>query len=277
MVNDLGDGIFTFVHEPAEGRDVLIVTQRGAIVVDAGNEPADGRQIVEFMSERGLAPAFLILTHGHGDHIFGFPAFGSIDVIASVQCSEVIGEQRELFERRFGRPTVAGDLPEPTISVEGRLLIDCYDCTLELFPTPGHSRDSLCVYVPERKTLLCGDTVVTAIPVAINNGDGRELEQSVHRVAQHDAELLVAGHGRPIWGRRDIADWLEFQRSYLHEIRDRVRAVCSAAKRSGANLEAETLRATPFEELIGDRLPRAQYEMEQRHENVVKKILQEEF
>lgn len=276
MATDSGNGVYTFDHEPAEGKDVVVVTQRGAVVVDTGNEPADGRELTEFVRERGLPLAFVILTHGHGDHIFGWPAIGQAEVIATRGCQDVIAHQRPLFERRFGRPPGPADLPAPTFLVDGVLEIDCGDCRLELMPTPGHSPDSQSIWIPERQTLICGDTVVTAIPVAINEGDSRELEASVDLLAGFDASLLVGGHGEPLRGNGEVREWLSFQATYLREIRRRVRVTLEESGPDAPDFERRLLDACPMDELLESRFDEARYKMPERHANVVRKIAREE-
>lgn len=275
MITDLGRGVFTFDHEPAEGKDVLVVTRRGAVVIDTGNEPTDGRVIVDFINRRHLELAFVVLTHGHGDHIFGWPVFTGSDVLATRSCRSVIARQYDLFERRFGRRPDAGDLPEPTFEFDRSLVIDCGDCSLELIATPGHSPDSLCVHIPQRKTLVCGDTVVTAIPVAINEGDGRQLEDSTSQLLDYESELLIAGHGSPVEGQTAVREWLTFQRDYLQELRRRVQRVIGEHT-GGDDLERRCVEACDFDALLGSRLPRGRYKMETRHHNVIRKIIREE-
>jgi cyclase len=154
---------------------------------------------------------------------------------------------------------------------EGRLVLEAGDCTLELFATPGHSADGLCVWVPQRRLLVCGDTVVTAIPPAIGNGDSRELERSLERLLGYDAETLLCGHGPPLRGRGAITGWLRATIAYLQGVRGRVRAALGAGAAGD-----ELLAAAPYGELIGARLPRDRFGMEKRHANVVARIAEEE-
>ena len=42
--------------------------RRDCLIVDPGFEPD---KIIDYVSENGLAPAALLITHGHADHIVG--------------------------------------------------------------------------------------------------------------------------------------------------------------------------------------------------------------
>ncbi len=272
-VDQVIGGVFTLDHEPADGKDVLLVSRRGAWAIDAGNEPADGEAIRGLAAAMGLRADRLILTHGHGDHVFGCEALGAAEIVATVRAPAVIRAQAPAWVRRFGGTEVeaAARLPRPTVLFDGRLMLDGGDCTLELFATPGHSADGLCVWVPERRLLVCGDTVVTAIPPAIGNGDSRELERSLGLLLGFEAETLLCGHGPPLRGRAAIRGWLEAMIGYLRAVRERVRGALAR----GAGAEA-LAAAAPYDELIGTRLPKDRFGMERRHANVVTRIAEEE-
>ncbi len=252
---------------------MVILTERGPVIIDTGNEPADGEALVDFIGRGKYEALLVVLTHGHGDHIFGRPAFGGgcVEVVATRAACEAIRRQRDVYARRFGSPPGPSALIAPTMTFEGRLMIVCGDCSVELFATPGHSPDGLCVYVPEKKTLICGDTVVTAIPVAINDGDGRRLESSIRRLLDYDAELLIPGHGPALRGRREIREWLRFIAHYLAAVREGVRRVLA----DGGSVD-DALRDLPFDDLIGSRLAKDRYKMERRHHDVIKKVFSEE-
>jgi cyclase len=266
-------GVFTLDHEPADGKNALLVTRRGAWAIDAGNEPSDGIAIRGLAADQGRRADRLILTHGHNDHVFGCEALAAETIVATTRSPAVIRSQAGSWARRFGgsEEEALGRLPRPTLLFDGRLVLDEGDGTIELFATPGHSDDGLSIWVPEKKLLVCGDTVVTAIPPAIGNGDSRVLERSLLLLLDFAAETLVCGHGPPLRGAAAVRGWIEATVAYLRDVRDRVRQALAA----GAD-ERGLLEAAPYDALIGQRLPRERFGMEKRHANVVAKVGEEE-
>ena len=272
-IDEVIPGVFTLDHEPADGKDVVLLTRRGGWAIDAGNEAADGRAIRDLLARQAGRADRLILTHGHGDHIYGCEALGAGEIIATVHAPEVIRCQAPAWARRFGgtEQEAPDHLPRPTLLFEGRVVLEEGDCTLELFATPGHSADGLSVWVAQRRLLVCGDTVVTAIPPAIGDGDSRELERSLRLLLTFDAETLVSGHGPPLRGRAAIRHWIETTIGYLGAVRQRVRGALAR----GATDDC-VVGAAPYDDLIGTRLPKDRFGMERRHANVVAKVAKEE-
>lgn len=84
----------------------------------------------------------------------------------------------------------------PTITFADELYLDLGDKHLHLFPTPGHSQDSISIYVEEEKLLIAGDSVVIGIVPAIGDGNSVVLEASLRKLAALDIEVMIpGGHG----------------------------------------------------------------------------------
>jgi glyoxylase-like metal-dependent hydrolase (beta-lactamase superfamily II) len=74
--------------------------------------------------------------------------------------------------------------------------------------SPGHSPDSLCLYNPFSRELLCGDTVLGVerhTPVLRDGSDRRQLEDLLQFLRGLRVHYLYPGHGRPILAEQPLA------------------------------------------------------------------------
>ena len=68
----------------------VVAGQRGSVLVDAGNSPAQARQVGAALTQAGIPPVSLIIyTHHHWDHVWGACAF-SAPVIAHSKCRDIL-------------------------------------------------------------------------------------------------------------------------------------------------------------------------------------------
>jgi len=273
MIEEAAPGVYSAPHQVVEGRNAIVLGRERALAIDGGMYPEDGEAMAAFIRERGFQPDRLALTHGHGDHVLGAKALAGGEVFAHRLTPGVIRDQVPGWESRREQTEaeVTADLPWPTVTFDDGLCIDLGGRTVRWLHTPGHSPDSVSALVVEGKVLIAGDAVVTAIVPAISAGDGRDLEQSLHRLAQLEAEILIPGHGHVVHGGDEVRGWLLWEAEYLATTRRLVRVALD----QGGNTEAAA-EAASFDECTGGRLPADRYSMSKRHRNVIEKIVSEE-
>lgn len=269
---EVAEGVYTCDHAVVEGKNTVVFGDRTAVAVDTGIEPEDGQAMAEFIRSRGFEVKKLVLTHGHGDHIFGSGAFRGGEVYASILCPDVMREQIPKWKARCGGgpSDPSREWAWPTVTFTDRLILDIGGMSLELFATPGHSRDSICVHIPQRKLLVGGDTVVTAILPAIFH-DSRRLQESLREIQKRPAEILIPGHGEALQGRERIHGWLDKMTGYITSVRKRICQEVTAGKPP-----REIPASVPLNELLPSELDREKYGMERRHRMVVEKLVIEE-
>jgi len=124
-----------------------------------------------------MAVEQIILTHDHFDHAGGLPG----------------------VERQFAPPILSW-LPQGKRhqALEEGMHIRVGDKDGVVLHTPGHSEDSICIYLPEARALFSGDTIVR-----ITDSKGsytRAYKDSLERLALLDIEAVYPGHGAPILG-----------------------------------------------------------------------------
>lgn len=126
-----------------------------AIIVDPADE---AYRISNYITEKGLKPVAVLLTHGHFDHIMAVDALRDqyhIPVIAHVDEEDVLREISLNMSSMIGRMyTTKAD----------QYVRDGEELTLAgfriiVYHTPGHTKGSVCYYLPDEKVLMSGDTL----------------------------------------------------------------------------------------------------------------------
>jgi glyoxylase-like metal-dependent hydrolase (beta-lactamase superfamily II) len=212
----------------AEGFPTLsavVLTRRRAIVVDTLTGPDDMAEVRDFLAtEAGDRPVVVVNTHHHWDHVFGNAAFPGIDIVAQRACPRLILAELQGGDESLRLPPPEG-VPLPTITFGDRLTYHDEDETVHLIHTPGHTEDSLVVFLAERRLLIGGDTVEWPLP-SLCQRDGRDAwVRTLRQLKQLPVDRVVPAHG-PAMDKHII----DANEQYV----DGVYAAVAAAKAGGA-------------------------------------------
>jgi glyoxylase-like metal-dependent hydrolase (beta-lactamase superfamily II) len=266
----LAPGVFWVEQSVLEGKNGVVVGTRGALAIDSGNSDADGQTVAGLIRVQDREPNRLALTHGHGDHVIGSSAFRGAEVYAHARTAAVTRRHLPNLARLHDRPRLAAELTWPTVTFTDELQIDLGGKTVRLFSTPGHSEDGVCAYVVEERILFSGDTAVTAITPVAADGNSRQLEASLRRLANLGAEVLVPGHGPVLHGQAHVRGWLVWAAEYLTGVRSRAHERLARGDQPDAVIDA-----CSYEEFVGDRLRHQPKRPEKPHQLTVRKIVAE--
>ncbi len=202
----------------------VVVTPEGAVVIDTLPFPSETRQMAAFIDETCLAGArYVVLTHYHADHTNGTYLFPKADVVAHQLCAEFLVdvgekaleavkvEERALKEVEIRLPTITFEGPEMGLQLAGTVM--------RLIHSPGHTLDSMMVYIEEERILFAADTVMP-VP-SIVDGDPQAFKASLARVVDLPIENLVQGHGEVIL-RGEVRETVQASIHYLDVIEEAV-------------------------------------------------------
>jgi glyoxylase-like metal-dependent hydrolase (beta-lactamase superfamily II) len=171
-------------------------TSREAIVIDPGDDlPA----IQALLDKHQLKVKLIVITHAHIDHIAGAqqlkrltgaPVLYNENDLPLVKMMDV-----QASWLRMPTPEVLPpDAPlkdGETVGVKGLAGL--------VLHTPGHTQGSICLYLPEQKTLLAGDTLFAGSVgrTDLPGGDTGQLIRSIHDkvLVLADDITVVPGHG----------------------------------------------------------------------------------
>ena len=194
------DGLYGFIWQSASENNCNSFFVDGAkkILIDPGH-----RHLFQHV-KRGLAQIettpeqidVVLVTHGHPDHLEMVGSFGPSTRWAMSRIDY------EFVMKYIGSHM---DFPAPAFFLqEGDLVIG--DKTFRVILTPGHSPGSVCLYWPEKKVLFTGDVVFSQSigRTDLPGGSGKQLKESISRLAELDVEVLCPGHGDVVAGRENV-------------------------------------------------------------------------
>ena len=90
-------------------------------------------------------------------------------------------------------------LSEPDRYIEQDTCLTIDGEKIQIFVTPGHTPDSICIYHPGSKTLFAGDSVYEGMDPATRFGGPKEWQEWIshlERLRKLDIQTVVPGHGK---------------------------------------------------------------------------------
>lgn len=140
---------------------MIVSDHTGAcIIIDAGNyTPQEDAALSKYIADNNLRPVMAVNTHGHVDHMLGVKYVKETYGIPFA----INGKDKFLIDSAPTHGSIYGfkvtETPEVDIDLDGETTLTFGETTLQLIETPGHTPGHICLYSPENKILITGDTL----------------------------------------------------------------------------------------------------------------------
>ena len=145
--------IQTYTAGLVETNSYLLSSDGHWVVIDAPEGVAD------FLKEKNITPAKLIITHGHWDHMWD-----AAEVAKRYSCPVYYhkGDAELCLNpdkmRAFGLPVKLEAVKATSFLEEGDA-VEFGKCKFQIFHVPGHSLGSICLYEAHEGVLFAGDVL----------------------------------------------------------------------------------------------------------------------
>jgi glyoxylase-like metal-dependent hydrolase (beta-lactamase superfamily II) len=187
---------------------VPLDSDSSAAVIDPGG---DADLIISCLERRKLYPKYILLTHGHFDHIAALPALykhysgnGRAPLVAVAKDDllyvgpDALAAHKASFTAAAGNSYYIDQLFEPMPDAD--IVLNDGDA-VEMFTVlhlPGHTEGSVAFFDKKNKRLYAGDTLFRAGVgrTDLPGGDFTALRKSLERLFRLDGDISVyPGHG----------------------------------------------------------------------------------
>ena len=153
-----------------------------AVVIDPG---AEGQKLYRWVSEKGVEVEYILITHGHADHI------EAVDELRDLLGAKVAIHLADAEMLTDGKKNLSGLLGKSLTYKPADILLKDGDVltvgkeSIKVIATPGHSQGSVCFLT--REALFSGDTLFAG-SIGRTDFPGGSLEQLLRGVEE---KLLI--------------------------------------------------------------------------------------
>jgi glyoxylase-like metal-dependent hydrolase (beta-lactamase superfamily II) len=253
QLKEVGPGLY-FLYDDISSNSAFLATDDGVLVIDTRQHPAHGRDLIERIRKVTDKPIkWVVITHAHGDHYYGNPAFKAIgatiiahkDTMAGMIKNEALEfkrRQRFFKTMHFDPAEVKTVLPD--ITFDSHLTLRLGGRTVEIMHLgPGQNPGDTLVHFPHARALYVGG------PFSRKNWSNMSFTPSVdgwiallNQIAAMDVDFYLPGHG-DVGTKQDVLDEAKLLADFQTEVK--------AAMARGVSKEeaAKTLRFPQYANL----------------------------
>lgn len=156
-------------------------------------------KITEFLQQKKAKLKYIILTHGHFDHVMALDKLRDetgVPAYIHEEDAEMLSDGEKNAYKFFFGQDIAYRPAEETLADGDKLMLGSGE--LEIISTPGHSKGSICILNRKDGFMITGDTLFSDNigRYDLHGGDMMKLYSSLSRLSEYDKKLTIyPGHG----------------------------------------------------------------------------------
>ncbi|NHI94306.1 MAG: MBL fold metallo-hydrolase [Candidatus Lokiarchaeota archaeon] len=174
--------VLDYIPEIKGSSIVYLLKKNPKVIIDTGGSPKIGIIIIERLNQINHPmneQIYVFLTHYHGDHVQGF---------------NILSERLKIFAYYQTEKPPFHD--EECEKINDQQFIQLGDYKFKIIFTPGHTKESICIYEENNKILFTGDTIF--VDGEIGWGNSKEIQYSIKKLLDLDVDIIAPGHVYPL-------------------------------------------------------------------------------
>lgn len=185
--------------EPNFGENIYVLSDdesKKCAVIDPGLGANVESKVLSYIKNNNLILEYIILTHGHGDHI------GAVKYVKERTNAKVIAHHDEkelLLDKKKNLSNMMHCGPQEfdaDIYVKDKDKLELGNLKLTFLHTPGHTKGCMCIRVGNE--MFTGDTLFAGSigRTDLYGGDYKQIEKSLKKLSKYEDNVVIyPGHG----------------------------------------------------------------------------------